>query len=60
MSKANIQKYVDARTKVNNQIEKQIEYYKDVIRKLCDRIKRNEIQTQKDVNELHNIFGDPF
>ena len=59
-SKANIQKYVDARTKVNNQIEKQIEYYKDVIRKLYDRIKRNEIQTQKDVNELHNIFGDPF
>ena len=60
MSKANIQKYVDARTKVNNQIEKQIEKYKDEIRKLYERIKRNEIQTQKDVNELHNIFGDPF
>lgn len=45
---------------MNNQIEKQIEKYKDEIRKLYERIKRNEIQTQKDVNELHNIFGDPF
>lgn len=60
MSKAKINRYVDARTKVNNQIEKQIEKYKDEIRKLYETIKRNEIQTQKDVNELHNIFGDPF
>ena len=59
-SKAKIDKYLDVRRKLNNQIEKQIEYYKDAIRQLCERIKRNEIQTQKDVNELHNIFGDPF
>ena len=60
MSKDKIDRYIDARTKVNNQIEKQIEKYKDEIRKLYERIKRNEIQTEKDVNELHNIFGDPF
>ena len=60
MSKTKINRYLDARTKVNNQIEKQIEKYKDEIRKLYETIKRNEIQTQKDVNELHNIFGDPF
>lgn len=60
MSKAKIDRYVDARKKVNNQIEKQIEMYKDEIRKMYELIKRNEIQTQKDVNELHNIFGDPF
>ena len=60
MSKTKINRYIDTRTKVNNQIEKQIEKYKDEIRKLYERIKRNEIQTQKDVNELHNIFGDPF
>lgn len=59
-SKAKIDKYIDVRRKVNNQIEKQIEKYKDEIRKLYETIKRNEIQTQKDVNELHNIFGDPF
>lgn len=59
-SKAKIDKYIDVRRKVNNQIEKRIELYKDEIRKLYERIKRNEIQTQKDVNELHNIFGDPF
>ena len=59
-SKAKIERYVDARQKVNNQIEKRIKLYKDEIRKLYETIKRNEIQTQKDVNELHNIFGDPF
>lgn len=59
-SKAKIDKYIDVRKKVNNQIEKRIELYKDEIRKLYETIKRNEIQTQKDVNELHNIFGDPF
>ena len=59
-SKAKIDKYLDVRRKLNNQIEKQINRYKDEIRKLYERIKRNEIQTQKDVNELHNIFGDPF
>lgn len=59
-SKAKIDKYLEVRRKLNNQIEKQIEKYKDEIRKLYERIKRNEIQTQKDVNELHNIFGDPF
>lgn len=59
-SKAKIERYVDARKKVNNQIEKQIKMYKDEIRKLYEQIKRNEIQTEKDVNELHNIFGDPF
>ena len=59
-SKAKIDRYIDVRRKVNNQIEKQIEKYKDEIRKLYETIKRNEIQTQKDVNELHNIFGDPF
>ena len=42
------------------EIEKRIELYKDEIRKLYETIKRNEIQTEKDVNELHNIFGDPF
>lgn len=60
MSKAKIDRYVNARKMVNNQIEKQIEMYKDEIRKMYELIKRNEIQTQKDVNELHNIFGDPF
>ena len=59
-SKAKIDKYVDVRRKLNNQIEKRIELYKDEIRKLYETIKRNEIQTEKDVNELHNIFGDPF
>lgn len=59
-SKAKIDKYIDVRRKLNNQIEKRIELYKDEIRKLYETIKRNEIQTQKDVNELHNIFGDPF
>ena len=59
-SKAKIDKYIDVRRKLNNQIEKRIEQYKDEIRKLYETIKRNEIQTQKDVNELHNIFGDPF
>lgn len=59
-SKAKIDKYVDVRRKLNNQIEKRIEQYKDEIRKLYETIKRNEIQTQKDVNELHNILGDPF
>ena len=60
ISKAKIDKYVDARKKVNKQIEKQIEMYKDEIRKMSELIKRNDIQTEKDVNELHNIFGDPF
>ena len=59
-SKAKINRYIDARKKVNNQIEKQIEMYKEEIRLLYERIKRNEIQTEEDVNELHNIFGDPF
>ena len=59
-SKAKIDRYIAARKKVNNQIEKQIEMYKDEIKKMCQLIKRNDIQTQKDVNELHNIFGDPF
>lgn len=59
-SKAKIDKYIDVRRKLNNQIEKRIEQYKDEIRKLYETIKRNKIQTQKDVNELHNIFGDPF
>lgn len=59
-SKAKIDKYIDVRRKLNNQIEKRIEQYKDEIRKLYETIKRNEIQTQKDVNELRNIFGDPF
>ena len=59
-SKAKIDRYIDVRQKVNNQIEKRIKLYKDEIRKLYETIKRNEIQTQKDVNELHNIFGDPF
>lgn len=59
-SKTKIDKYIDVRRKLNNQIEKRIEQYKDEIRKLYETIKRNEIQTQKDVNELHNIFGDPF
>ena len=60
ISKDKIDRYIDVRQKVNNQIEKRIELYKDEIRKLYETIKRNEIQTQKDVNELHNIFGDPF
>lgn len=59
-SKAKIDKYIDVRRKLNNQIEKRIELYKDEIRKLYETIKRNEIQTEKNVNELHNIFGDPF
>ena len=59
-SKAKIDKYIDVRRKLNNQIEKRIEQYKDEIRKLYERIKKNEIQTEKDVNELRNIFGDPF
>lgn len=59
-SKAKIDRYVEARRLVNKQIEKQIEKYKDEIREMYQLIKRNDIQTEKDVNELHNIFGDPF
>lgn len=59
-SKAKIERYVEANRLVNKQIEKQIERYKDEIRKMSELIKRNEIRTEKDVNELHNIFGDPF
>ena len=60
LSKKNIDKYVSIRNKVNDEIKKQIQRYEDEIRILRSRIKRNEIQTDKDVNELHNIFGDPF
>ena len=60
MSKTKINKYIDIRGRVNNEIKKQIERYEDEIEKLDSLIKRNQIQTDKDVNELHNIFGDPF
>lgn len=60
LSKKNIDKYVSIRDKVNNEIKKQIQRYEDEIRILSSRIERNQIQTDKDVNELHNIFGDPF
>ena len=60
LSKKNIDKYVSIRNKVNYEIKKQIQRYEDEIRILSSRIERNEIQTDKDVNELHNIFGDPF
>lgn len=60
ISKAKIDRYVDIRGKVNNEIKKQIERYKKEIEKLDSQIRRNQIQTDKDVNELHNIFGDPF
>lgn len=60
MSKRNIDRYVDMRGRVNNEIKKQIERYKKEIEKLDSQIRRNQIQTDKDVNELHNIFGDPF
>lgn len=60
MSKTKINKYIDMRGRVNNEIKKQIERYEDEIKKLDSLIKRNQIQTDKDVNELHNIFGDPF
>lgn len=60
MSKAKIDRYVDIRGKVNDEIKKQIERYKKEIEKLDSQIRRNQIQTDKDVNELHNIFGDPF
>ena len=48
------------RNKVNDEIKKQIQRYEDEIEKLNSRIERNQIRTDKDVNELHNIFGDPF
>ena len=60
MSKSNIDRYVTMRTKVNEEIKKQIDRYKKEIENLNSRIRRNQIQTDKDVNELHNIFGDPF
>ena len=59
-SKNNIDRYVSIRNKVNNEIKKQIQRYEDEIKKLNSRIERNQIRTDKDVNELHNIFGDPF
>lgn len=59
-SKKNIHRYVDIRNKVNDEIKKQIQRYEDEIEKLRSRIERNQIRTDKDVNELHNIFGDPF
>lgn len=60
MSKAKIDRYINIRGKVNDEIKKQIERYKKEIEKLDSQIRRNQIQTDKDVNELHNIFGDPF
>lgn len=60
MSKAKIDTYVNIRARVNDEIKKQIERYKKEIEKLDSQIRRNQIQTDKDVNELHNIFGDPF
>lgn len=60
LSKKNIDRYVSIRNKVNDEIKKQIQRYEDEIKKLSSRIERNQIQTDKDVNELHNIFGDPF
>lgn len=59
-SKKNINRYVSIRNKVNDEIKKQIQRYEDEIEKLNSRIERNQIRTDKDVNELHNIFGDPF
>lgn len=59
-SKKNIYRYVNVRNKVNDEIKKQIERYKKEIEKLNSRIQRNQIQTDKDVKELHNIFNDPF
>ena len=59
-SKKNIHRYVDIRNKVNDEIKKQIQRYEDEIEKLRSRIERNQIRTDKDVSELHNIFGDPF
>lgn len=59
-SKKNIHRYVDIRNKVNDEIKKQIQRYENEIEKLRSRIERNQIRTDKDVNELHNIFGDPF
>lgn len=60
LSKMKIDRYIDMRTKLNNLIEKDIKRYEKVIEELKSRIRRNQIQTDKDVNELHNIFGDPF
>lgn len=60
ISKKNIDRYVNIRNKVNDEIKKQIQRYEDEIKKLNSRIERNQIRTDKDVNELHNIFGDPF
>ena len=60
MSKTKIDRYRNIRDKVNEEIKKQIEIYKKEIEQLNSRIRRNQIQTDKDVNELHNIFGDPF
>ena len=60
MSKANIDRYIETRNRVNEEIRKQIKKYKEEIEKLDSQIRRNQIQTDKDVNELHNIFGDPF
>lgn len=60
ISKKNIDRYVSIRNKVNDEIKKQIQRYEDEIKKLNSRIERNQIRTDKDVNELHNIFGDPF
>lgn len=59
-SKNNIDRYISIRNKVNDEIKKQIQRYEDEIEKLKSRIERNQIRTNKDVNELHNIFGDPF
>lgn len=59
-SKNNIHRYVAIRNKVNDEIKKQIQRYENEIEKLNSRIERNQIRTDKDVNELHNIFGDPF
>lgn len=59
-SKNNIDRYISIRNKVNDEIKKQIQRYEDEIEKLKSRIERNQIRTDKDVNELHNIFGDPF
>ena len=60
ISKKNIDRYISIRNKVNDEIKKQIQRYEDEIKKLNSRIERNQIRTDKDVNELHNIFGDPF
>lgn len=60
MSKAKIDRYITIRNRVNEEIKKQIDIYKKEIENLNSRIRRNQIQTDKDVNELHNIFGDPF